>query len=78
MSADWCRECQKVTSGRCPQHSGVTITTYGGGMTPHCCPVCGGRGWVQPGFYHNPWGASGCNISNETCRSCSGTGVVWR
>jgi DnaJ-class molecular chaperone len=47
-------------------------------MTPHCCPVCGGRGWVQPGFY-SPWGVMGSNIPpNETCRSCGGSGVLWR
>lgn len=44
--------------------------------TPHKCPVCGGRGWVPPGFYA-PSGSI-TNTSSETCRSCDGKGVIWR
>ena len=38
---------------------------------PYRCPVCGGRGHVNAGFY-GP--ASGTNP--EPCRSCRGTGFV--
>lgn len=70
-----CPDCEKLTGGSCQRHS---ITTYGYGMTPHCCPVCNGRGFLQAGFY-NPFGALGnVTIGEETCRSCGGTGVVWR
>lgn len=46
---------------------------------PYCCPVCGGRGTVPNGFYDvgYPYG-SGTSALPETCRSCTGTGVVWR
>lgn len=42
-------------------------------MTPHCCPVCKGRGSVPAGFY-TPWGHS---TAEDTCRSCGGQGIVW-
>jgi hypothetical protein len=45
-----------------------------------CCPVCEGRGHVPAGFYHSvawqSWSAS--SLTPEKCRSCDGTGVVWR
>lgn len=76
MTEPFCEECRKLTSDRCARHS-VTVTYYGQGQSPHCCPVCGGRGWVMPGFY-NPWGLLGSNVADETCRTCSGSGVLWR
>lgn len=42
---------------------------------PHCCPVCGGRGQVQIGFYMSS--AVGYETGHESCRSCSGTGILW-
>lgn len=75
MSEQSCPECQKVTGG-CLEHS--SFRTYGSGQTPHCCPVCGGRGTVQPGFY-SPFGLMGnLDITPEPCRSCNGSGVLWR
>ena len=41
------------------------------------CPVCGGRGVVPGGFYSN-LGISATAAGPERCRSCDGTGVVWR
>jgi DnaJ-class molecular chaperone len=43
--------------------------------TPHKCPVCSGTGNVLSGFYLG--GGAVFNASTETCRSCSGTGIVW-
>ena len=46
--------------------------------TPYCCPVCYGRGHVAAGFYASTgqsWTSS--NVMPETCKSCSGTGIVW-
>lgn len=46
--------------------------------TPHCCPVCYGRGHVAAGFYTSTgqsWVTS--NMMTETCKSCSGMGIVW-
>ena len=42
-----------------------------------CCPVCGGRGKVQPGFYTPETGSMTTGAAWETCRSCSGSGLVW-
>ena len=45
---------------------------------PFTCPVCGGNGMVPNGFYRQTSGQwSSGDLSNETCRSCSGSGVVW-
>lgn len=46
---------------------------------PFTCPVCLGNGLVAIGFYNQvggAWVTSG--IQPETCRSCKGSGVVWR
>jgi hypothetical protein len=49
-------------------------------MQPYCCPVCQGRGLKPYSFYSPPtpgtsFGAITCDVA---CRSCSGTGIVWR
>ena len=44
----------------------------------HCCPVCNGNGLVPNGFYtqtSGDWPIS--SVTPETCRSCSGTGILW-
>lgn len=47
---------------------------------PYRCPVCEGKGKVPNGFYTaigvESWATS--DITPDTCRSCNGTGVVWR
>lgn len=46
-------------------------------MTPHRCPICGGKGIVPNGFYHSTeqnWSSTSC--IPETCRSCI-DGVIW-
>ena len=43
----------------------------------HCCPVCGGNGQVQNGFYNhtgNTWVTS--TTAPEQCRSCNGKGYI--
>jgi len=46
---------------------------------PWMCPVCGGNGQVAAGFYNQSTGAwSGSGAAFEACRSCDGTGIVWR
>jgi hypothetical protein len=48
---------------------------------PHSCPVCGGRQTVPSGFYEGgglTTYSTGTSLEQEMCRSCSGTGVVWR
>ena len=45
---------------------------------PHRCPVCEGRGCVSAGFYGLQVTAGDSTTSTESCRSCGGTGVVWR
>ena len=46
---------------------------------PHRCPICYGKGIVPMGFYnlgHNSYNTTTASAS-ETCRSCSGQGVIW-
>lgn len=48
---------------------------------PCTCPVCGGKGLVATGFYdwyNTTIGTMRSSATPETCRSCDGTGVVWR
>lgn len=46
---------------------------------PHRCPVCDGRGLVPVGFYLMVGGMGGGTTSTgpETCRSCTGNGIIW-
>lgn len=45
---------------------------------PHRCPVCGGNGKVDNGFYNQTTGNwASTSTAFETCRSCGGTGIVW-
>jgi hypothetical protein len=50
-------------------------------VMPYVCPVCKGKGLVLQGFY-SPWGplpvAGNTDPAQESCRSCIGSGVVWR
>jgi DnaJ-class molecular chaperone len=66
----YCRDCQALTSGDCGKHI-VSVA-----QQPYRCPVCEGRGTVPMNFY------SGATIANSTapeeCRTCNGTGVLWR
>lgn len=68
--------------------SGISVTSCGStyyyppcwyyptyGRTPHVCPVCEGRGNVPPGFYDRPTMTTSPIL--ETCKSCSGIGIVW-
>jgi len=41
---------------------------------PHKCPVCGGRGRVDKGFYEE---AQETIPGELNCRSCHGAGVLW-
>ena len=46
---------------------------------PYCCPVCNGNGLVPNGFYNQVSGQwSSYDITPEKCKSCNGTGVVWK
>ena len=42
---------------------------------PYRCPICEGRGLVRTDFYLVGTRAS---TAPEKCRSCAGTGVLWR
>jgi len=47
-------------------------------MNPYVCPVCGGNGLVNQGFYNQTSGQwSTSTTLPETCRTCGGTGIVW-
>lgn len=46
-------------------------------MTPHKCPICRGNGIVPKGFYTatgDSWVSDGIA---ESCRACTGTGIIW-
>jgi hypothetical protein len=47
-----------------------------GHETPHVCPVCCGAQSVEDSLY-DPMGAS-TTCWRVTCRTCSGSGIVWR
>jgi hypothetical protein len=56
----------------------VNITAHIG-TSPYKCPVCGGNGLVPNGFYSQTGGKWwSTSTTPETCKSCSGTGIVWR
>ncbi len=46
-------------------------------MSVHKCPVCEGRGQVPAGFYYQNSAPTVVNTCPETCRSCSGKGVIF-
>lgn len=41
---------------------------------PYACPICGGRGIVQGGFYNLRGSTSN---ATEQCRQCKGIGIIW-
>ena len=46
---------------------------------PYRCPICSGNGLVAQGFYSQVTGQwSSATIEFEKCRTCNGTGIVWR
>ena len=44
---------------------------------PYQCPVCGGNGIVDAGFYGQTSGYWTSVGGFETCRSCNGTGIIY-
>lgn len=66
----WCKDCTAQT---------IVFTNPVENKTPHCCPVCGGNGQVPNGFYNQTGGKwASSSTAPETCRTCSGSGIVWR
>jgi len=47
-------------------------------IIPYTCPVCQGRGLVPIGFYNPGNETLSSSTMPERCRSCNGTGVLWR
>lgn len=77
-----CSDCQKTTSGRCARHSseftpGYKVEYATPPKPPFVCPVCQGRRTLPIGFYglYDSMTSSG---PPEPCRSCNGSGVIWR
>lgn len=74
-----CKGCG-TTAGEwgCSVHS-PNLFVRNKDVYPFVCPVCEGRGFVQGGFYSTTIGVwSSGDLSTEPCRSCNGTGVIWR
>lgn len=52
--------------------------------SPHTCPVCNGRQKVPAGFYAPPCPpgvvrpSTSLPAMEEPCRTCGGSGVLWR
>jgi hypothetical protein len=45
---------------------------------PYKCPICEGHGLVRGGFYESSIeGSSRNRISNEKCRACDGSGIIF-
>ena len=88
-----CDTCKKrIVTGRhyyCYEASPTALTTWvvcdeceakkriPAKTIPYTCPICGGKGKVQNGFYSVMGYGSTTNASPENCRSCNGTGIVW-
>ena len=52
---------------------------FGEESKPYCCPICNGKGIVPNGFYlgtSKTWTTP--NATPEKCKSCNGTGIVWK
>ena len=45
---------------------------------PYKCPVCEGKGKVSNGFYNVYGSGTTTDASPETCKSCYGSGILWR
>ena len=60
-----------VVRHTCDRVPGVRPSTQ-----PYVCVVCSGRGSVPANFY-NDASLTSFSTARETCRSCSGTGVLW-
>ena len=79
----YCQNCLCYHFGTCPKMPIVLIQPvtapypYPHGETPHCCPVCGGRGVVtfNP---DNPYSPTTVTGAAWNCKACSGGGVLWR
>ena len=54
----------------------TTWKVEGRGQVPHACPICVGRGTVPKNFYSG--GTMTTDLTPEQCRSCLGTGILWR
>lgn len=68
--------CELTTAG-CPrfsEHRNAYVIPVG----PYTCPICGGNGLVSAGFYNKVGDSWASSQTTEACRSCSGTGVLWR
>lgn len=66
---DMCRDCGL---GMCAEHG--TVAKVAAQETPFVCPVCRGTRSVLAGFYGPP----AMTTTQEPCRSCDGSGIVWR
>lgn len=76
-----CPECRQITSGDRGRHGPRIVraqqaTGSPDPPQPFRCPICGGRGVVVNGFYDGL--SVGTDTLSEPCRSCNGSGVVWR
>jgi hypothetical protein len=47
-------------------------------QTPYKCPICEGKGIVPNGFYSVYGSGTTTDASPETCKSCYGSGILWR
>ncbi len=61
---------------RCPVCK-PTETQPSSPTTPHRCPICGGSGIVESGFYQQTGGQWTSAGGIETCKTCNGQGIVW-
>lgn len=86
MISYYCTVCNQALPYPCALHPPVPTYTIPpttplfptNTKTPHRCPVCYGTGFVAQGFYNSNqgiWTTGGSG--NETCKSCTGSGIVW-
>lgn len=75
--SDRCPVCGTVGEHVCLRPPSSATVDVPAARAPHRCPVCIGRGTVDEDFYTRI-GRGGGAGGFTTCRSCDGSGVIWR
>lgn len=68
---------KKLKSDFAPPPAIETYKVWVESKVPYRCPVCGGNGMVDAGFYSQTSGGWPSIGGTEICKSCNGTGIIW-
>ena len=74
-----CEKCGRETTLLFNGLCSVCAESFKREGNPYVCPVCRGTGRVMKGFYACVQSDTFLSAGGtEKCRSCNGTGIVWR